>query len=116
MAHTPSDSGARRARALRESPRRAEWERIRAGGLRRYVLVRGILVRGVPMAIAVMLLLVGLSGQPVSTETFASLDFLWRLALAVVLFSLGGMLSAYARWRALDLRFGADAGDEGEGR
>jgi len=89
-----------------EARRRAEWERIRARGLTRYLLVRGILLRGVPMAIAVILLLTGLRGGSLDRRALLAPDFLARVVVAVLLFSVGGMVSAYARWRSLDLRFG----------
>jgi hypothetical protein len=91
-----------------EIRRRAEWERIRATGLPTFLLVRGVLLRGIPMALAVMLLLVVLQGDSFDRATLLDPAFLARLGVATLLFSLGGMLSAYARWRALDARFHDD--------
>ena len=88
-----------------EAKRRGEWERTRAGGLARFLLVRGLLWRGLPMALAVVLLLDLLQVAP-RGGGWCDPAFLARFAAAAVLFSLGGMLSAYARWHALDARFG----------
>jgi hypothetical protein len=87
-----------------EAKRRA-GERMRAGGLARHLVLRGVLLRGIPMGIAVVLLLDLLQGAPAGAS-WREPAFLARFVLAVALFSLGGMLSAYARWRALDTRFG----------
>jgi len=87
---------------------RAEWEQIRQQGLRRYMLKRGLL-RGLPMAIAIILLLELLQGRAIDRELLLDRSFEWRLWVAAALFSLGGALSAFARWRALDALFGAGA-------
>jgi hypothetical protein len=54
----------------------------------------------------IVLLLELLQGHPLD-GMLRDGALLGRLALAVVLFSIGGVVSTYARWRALDLRFGA---------
>jgi hypothetical protein len=86
---------------------RAEWERIREQGLPRYLLVRGALLRGIPMAIALILLLEVLQGRSIDRELLLDRAFEWRLWGAAALFSLGGAFSAFARWRSLDAIFGA---------
>jgi hypothetical protein len=91
---------------------RAEWEQIRERGLPRYLLWRGIL-RGIPMAVCLILLLELLQGRSIDRELLLDRAFEWRLWSAALLFSLGGALSAFARWRSLDAVFGA--GDSGEG-
>lgn len=87
-----------------EAPRRAEWERIRRTGVWVYAIRRGLL-RGIPMGLGIILLLELLQGHPLD-GMLRDRALLGRLALAVVLFSIGGVVSTYARWRALDLRFG----------
>jgi hypothetical protein len=91
---------------------RAEWERIREQGLRRYLLVRGVLLRGIPMAIVIVLALEALQGRSIDRELLLDKAFEWRLWVAAALFSLGGVISSYARWKLLDASFGAppDAG------
>lgn len=91
--------------------RRAEWERIRRGGVWPYAIRRGLL-RGVPMGLGIVLLLEILQGRPLDAGLLREPALLGRFVLAVVLFSLGGMISTYARWRALDLRFGEAARED----
>ena len=91
--------------------RREEWQRIQRVGLWPYAIRRGLL-RGVPMGLGIILRLELLQGRPLDASLLRDAGLLARFALAVVLFSLGGMLSAYARWRALDLSFGAASREE----
>ena len=91
-----------------DAKRRREWDRIRVGGLARFLVVRGLLLRGLPMALAVALLL-DLLNVATPGGGWREPGFLARLGVAALLFSMGGMLSAYARWRALDARFGEAA-------
>lgn len=91
-----------------DAPRRAEWERIRRTGVWPYAIRRG-LARGIPMGIVIILLLEWIQGRTFGAELFRDPVVLGRFALAIVLFSLGGFVSTYARWRALDLRFGEAA-------
>ncbi|MEB2344654.1 MAG: hypothetical protein OZ948_07940 [Deltaproteobacteria bacterium] len=93
-----------------DAPRRAEWERIRRTGVWPYAIRRG-LARGIPMGIVIIVLLELVQGRSFGPALFRDPAVLGRFALAIVLFSLGGVVSTYARWRALDLRFG-DAGKE----
>jgi len=88
-----------------EAHRRAEWERIRRTGVWPHAIRRGLL-RGIPTGLLIIVALELLSGRPLDASRLRDGELLARLALAVVLFSLGGVVSTYARWRALDLRFG----------
>lgn len=88
-----------------EARRRAEWERIRTRGVWRHALQRG-LARGVPMGLLIIVALELVQGQGLGAERLRDPELLGRFALAVALFSLGGVVSTYARWRALDARFG----------
>lgn len=94
-----------------EAERRAEWEAIRRGGVWPFAIRRGLL-RGIPMGLGIILLLQVLQGQGLSFEMLRDPGVLGRFVVAVLLFSVGGMLSAYGRWRALDLRFGAERAKE----
>lgn len=94
-----------------EAKRRAEWEAIRRRGVWPWAVGRGLL-RGVPMGIGIILLLELLQGRPLELGSLRDPALLGRSVLAVLLFSLGGMISAYARWRALDLRFGPARAEE----
>jgi len=89
----------------RSAGSRAEWEGIRKRGLARHLLTRALL-RGLPMAIALMLLLEVLQGRTIDRELLLDRAFETRLWIAAVLFSVGGALSGYARWRSLDAIFG----------
>jgi hypothetical protein len=93
--------------------RRAEWERIRRQGLVRYLVVRGVFLRGIPLALVVLVALSVLQGRPLDRATLLAPDFLGRVLLATLLFSAGGMLSSYARWRSLDLHFAAEEEEAG---
>jgi hypothetical protein len=73
--------------------RREEWERIARIGVWPYAIRRGLL-RGVPMGLGIILLLELLQGRPLDASLLRDAGLLSRFALAVVLFSLGGMLSA----------------------
>lgn len=86
--------------------RRAEWERIARMGVWPYAIRRGLL-RGIPMGLGIILLLELIQGRPLDASLLRDGGLLARFVLAVALFSLGGVFSGYARWRALDLRFGA---------
>jgi len=94
-----------------EAQRRAEWERIRRTGVWPHAIRRG-LMRGVPMGLVIILVLELIQGRKLGVELFRDPEVLGRFALAVVLFSLGGVVSTYARWRALDLRFGAQRAED----
>lgn len=94
-----------------EAQRRAEWERIRRTGVWPYAIRRG-LARGIPMGLVIIVLLELIQGRTLGVELFRDPVVLGRIALAVALFSLGGIVSTYARWRALDLRFGAQGAEE----
>jgi hypothetical protein len=74
-----------------------EWERIRARGRTRYMLTRGVLGRGVPMALLVAVALeLYLGGR--FPEALRSPGFLGRLLLGFVLFSASGILTARLTW------------------
>lgn len=88
-----------------ESRRRAEWERIQRTGVWVHAIRRGLL-RGIPTGLLIIVVLELLSGRPLDASRLRDGELLGRFALAVALFSLGGVVSTYARWRALDLRFG----------
>ena len=83
----------------------AEWDRIRARGKNWFLFSRGVLGRGVPMALVLALgieLYLGgrLPGALLGTA------FLGRLALALVIFSVGGVLNAQMQWKLNQKRFG----------
>ncbi len=90
---------------------RREWERIRAGGLPRYLLSYGILVRGLPMALVVIVVIEWMRGGPPDASLLRDPDFYERALFAVAVFSLGGMASAWARWKAGESHFTDEAGD-----
>jgi hypothetical protein len=94
-----------------EAKRRAEWEKLRRGGLWPFAIRRGLL-RGIPMGLGIILLLELLQGREIGSSTLRDPGVLGRFVVAVLLFSLAGVLSAYGRWRALDLRYGAGRAEE----
>jgi hypothetical protein len=86
-----------------------EWARIRARGKPRFLLLRGVLTRGVPMALVCAIGIEIYLGNALP-ETMGSPAFLGRLALALIFFSLGGVLNAQMYWRLNERRFGGQAG------
>ena len=94
-----------------ESKHRAEWEKLRNGGLWPFAIRRG-LMRGIPMGLGIILLLEVLQGRELGFSSLRDPAMLGRFVVAVLLFSVAGVVSAYGRWRALDLRFGAQRAEE----
>ena len=86
-------------------PGRDEWRRIQAQGMRRF-LVQGALRRAIPMTILALVLLELFEGGAFTRERLASAAFLERLVLALAVFSAGGAISAYARWRSFQALYG----------
>lgn len=77
---------------------------MRERGEARFVLLRGVLGRGLPMgvllAVAIELYLGG-----TLPESLGRAGFWGRLLLCVGVFSASGSLSAHAQWRLLERRF-----------
>ncbi len=88
-------------------PGRERWERIRQGGLVPYLVSRGVL-RGLPMAAAVIAVVELLSGA--GAERLRDPDLYVRLLVAGALFSVGGAVSAWARWKGMAARYEDDGG------
>ena len=88
-------------------PGRVRWERIRRTGKASYLLTQGVL-RGLPMALLVIGLLEILTGA--DPARLRDPELYQRLVMAAVLFSAGGALSAWARWKGMEARYG-DGGD-----
>ena len=84
---------------------RAEWEEIKAGGRTRFLLLFGVIGRGIPMAALFLIVFLYLEGRDFDASLLRDGGVWLRLVAASVLFSLGGVASSYARWRAMELRF-----------
>lgn len=84
---------------------REEWQSIRAAGRNRYLFVWGVLGRGIPMALVVMAVFLLLEGKPLDTDLLRDGSQWLRFLAAAGLFSIGGIVSSYARWRAMEQRF-----------
>ena len=84
---------------------RAEWEKVKAGGRTRFLLLFGVLGRGIPMAAVFFIVFLYLEGRSFDASLLADGKEWLRFLLAAALFSLGGIASSYARWRAMELRF-----------
>lgn len=87
----------------------AEWEQIKAGGRTRYLLLFGVVGRGVPMAAVFLIVFLYLEGRAFDASLLRDGTVWLRFLLPAALFSLGGVASSYARWRAMELRFEKDA-------
>jgi hypothetical protein len=85
--------------------RREDWETIRARGRPRFLLMAGVLGRGLPMGLVVALAIEIVTGEPIP-DSLLSQRFAFRLALAIAVFSLSGCLSAAMTWRLYEKKFG----------
>jgi hypothetical protein len=74
-----------------------EWNRIRARGRTRFLVTRGVLGRGLPMAAAISAVIELYLGGTFP-DALRSASFWERFALAFALFSLSGIFSAQLRW------------------
>lgn len=82
-----------------------DWEKIRARGKVRFVLLSGVVGRGLPMGLVIVLAIELLTGEPIP-QSLVSWRFVLRTLLAVALFSVSGCISAAAAWRLAEKRFG----------
>jgi hypothetical protein len=83
---------------------RDEWERVRAGGRTRYLVLTGVVRRGLPMGVVVALAVEVLTGRPVP-DSLASARFVFMVFAGITLFSLSGCIRAAAQWRLAERRF-----------
>lgn len=88
--------------------RQDEWEKIKARGLQRFVVI-GALRRGIPMTIGVVVLLELLEGGTFTRERLESAAFLGRVALVLGVFLTTGAISTFARWKSHEALYGDDA-------
>ncbi len=84
---------------------REEWEEIKAAGRTRYLLLFGVAGRGIPMAVIFLVVFLFLEGRSFDASLLRATDVWLRFGAAAILFSLGGIASSYARWRAMEMRF-----------
>ena len=83
-----------------------DWAKIEAAGRRSYLLRYGVVGRGLPMGCVIGLLIELIDPSGPMPDALGEPQFLWRLLLAVAVFSASGCLSALANWRAHQRRFG----------
>ena len=82
-----------------------EWDLIRQRGKPRFLFTRGVLGRGIPMALVCALgVEIYLGGE--LPDALLEAPFLGRLALGLAIFSLGGVLNAQMQWKLHEKRFG----------
>ncbi len=82
-----------------------EWDRIRERGKPWFLFSRGVLGRGIPMAlICAVGIEVYVGGR--FPDALLEAPFLGRLALALAVFSVGGLLNAQMQWKLHEKRFG----------
>lgn len=93
--------------------KRSEWESIKASGRTRYLLLFGVVGRGLPMAAVFLIVFLYLEGRPFDASLLRDSGVWLRFVMAAALFSVGGVASSYARWRAMELRF--ESGDSARG-
>jgi hypothetical protein len=84
---------------------RAEWDRIQERGKNWFLFSRGVLGRGLPMALVCAIgIELYLGGE--LPRALVEAPFLGRLALALGVFSVGGVLNAQMQWKLNQKRFG----------
>ena len=84
---------------------RAEWDRIQERGKNWFLFSRGVLGRGLPMALVCAVgIELYLGGE--LPRALGEAPFLGRLALALGVFSVGGVLNAQMQWKLNQKRFG----------
>ena len=84
---------------------REEWDRVRARGRTRYLVLVGVVRRGLPMGVLVAFAVEVLTGRPVP-DSLLSPRFVLTVLAGVALFSLSGCIRAAAQWRLAERRFG----------
>jgi hypothetical protein len=82
-----------------------EWPSVRARGKAHFLLRHGFLGRGLPLGVAVAVIIEAALGSPFP-EVLRSPIFLVRLAALVALFTATGCLRANVTWKAYEKRFG----------
>ena len=87
---------------------REQWGKTRAAGRTRYLLLWGVLGRGLPMTVLLTVLFLVLEGRRLELALLGDASLWLRSLFAAALFSVGGVASAYARWRSMELRFDAE--------
>lgn len=92
----------------RPKHRQQEWERIKAGGLPRFLAI-GAVRRAIPMTIGVIVLLELFEGGTFTRERLESAAFLGRVALVLGVFLTSGAISTFARWKSHEALYGDDA-------
>ena len=86
----------------------SEWERYRKHGKQGFVLRYGIFLRGIPMALVVAVgIELYLGGR--FPAALGEPEFLGRLLLALVVFSVSGTFRAIMLWNLYERRFGGTA-------
>ena len=84
---------------------RKEWDRIQERGKSWFLFSRGVLGRGLPMALVCAIAIELYLGGKLP-EAFLEARFLGRLLLALAVFSVGGVLNAQMQWKLQEKRFG----------
>jgi hypothetical protein len=85
-----------------------EWAPLRARGKRWFLLRYGVLGRGLPLALVCALAIEASLGTPFPAALWSP-AFLGRLALAFVVFSASGCLTAHVTWNLYERRLGGGA-------
>jgi hypothetical protein len=83
---------------------RDEWDRVRVRGRARYLVLTGVVQRGLPMGVVVALAVEVLTGRPVP-DSLVSARFVFTVFAGVALFSLSGCIRAATQWRLAERRF-----------
>ena len=84
---------------------REEWHRVRERGRTRYLVLTGVVQRGLPMGVVVALAVEVLTGRPVP-DSLVSARFVFTVLAGAALFSVSGCIRAAAQWRLAERRFG----------
>jgi hypothetical protein len=86
---------------------RERWRKVRAQGMRRFLLV-GALRRGIPMAIITLALIEAFEPNGLTRDRLASPEFAKNVLFVFTVFLAGGALSAFGRWKGYESLYGGD--------
>jgi len=87
---------------------REEWQALESRGKPWFLLRYGVLGRGLPLGLLCAVAIEASLGGSFP-EALRSAGFLGRFALAFLVFSASGSLTAHATWNLYARRFGGDA-------
>jgi phosphate/sulfate permease len=81
-----------------------QWKRMKSIGKKKYIWFNGIIKWGLPMAISMTIVLQMLD-DGISLYSLSNQNFMRRLIINLIVFPLGGYVTATILWRKLEIKF-----------